>query len=275
MPRKHNNLITNIYKFEPECLSKRRLKGKAPIILFVGGRDTGKTVLLLDILYHLRNTPKFVCMSSTEGPNPTYKKHIHDLFIHKELDTDLIQKMMDTQGKIPDLKNKPENGLGLIIEDLAFEKSKIRSSKILEKLFVAGRHYLITLMMTLQYTKMIPPSFRGNVDYVFVTIEPNKILQKQLYEHFFGVFDNFKQFQKTLNKCTQNHGCLVWAKNTKSTKIEDSVFWYKAKLNREFQIGTPRQWIKWDKLYNPDYNENSTESEENDYENEDFIRMLQ
>ena len=54
-----------------------------------------------------------------------------------------------------------------------------------------------------------------------------------------------------MDACTENYECLVLDNTSKSNKIEDCVFWYKAPIRKGFKIGSPRLWEFHGKNYNP------------------------
>ena len=45
-----------------------------------------------------------------------------------------------------------------------------------------------------------------------------------------------------MDQCTENFECLVINNNSKSNKIEEQVFWYKADEHEKFQLGHPSFW---------------------------------
>ena len=108
-------------------------------------------------------------------------------------------------------------------------------------------------MLTLQYCMDLPPALRGQIDYVFI-LRDNIIENKmKLYKHFFGVFPTFDSFNEVLTQCTENYECLVLNNRSTSNKIEDVVFWYKAKINRKFRMGSPALWEHHKRNYNKDH----------------------
>ena len=58
-------------------------------------------------------------------------------------------------------------------------------------------------------------------------------------------------FNQVMNACTENYECLVLDNTSKSNKIEDVVYWYKAALHKPFRAGHPNFWKKHNELYNP------------------------
>ena len=54
------------------------------VVVLIGKRDTGKSFLCRDILYHHRDVPVGQVISGTEGANQFYQKMVPKLFIHEE-----------------------------------------------------------------------------------------------------------------------------------------------------------------------------------------------
>ena len=52
--------------------------GSDKIIVFIGKRNVGKSVLVLDYLYHNQDYPIATVISPTDNYNLTYKPHIPD-----------------------------------------------------------------------------------------------------------------------------------------------------------------------------------------------------
>lgn len=58
-------------------------------------------------------------------------------------------------------------------------------------------------------------------------------------------------FNQVMTACTENYECLVLDNTSKSNKIEDCVFWYKAKIRKNFKVGSQAIWAYHRKNYNP------------------------
>lgn len=252
-------------KFDPRILEKKRLAGHAPIIVFIGKRFSGKSVLIADILYFMKDIPVVFCMSGTEQANGFYCKHIHDLCIYNQFEPEVLTGIVNKQKKVVEEikargqnpKTFPEKGVGIVFDDLAFDKSMMKEPSMRE-IFFNGRHYLITTILSFQYLMEMRPEFRANVDYVFVCKENKKDNIEKLYKYFFGMFDKVADFRKVLQCTTSDYGCLVLDNTSISDKIQDCVFWYRAKLDREFKIAAP-MWSIWDKQVKKDKDDDSKE----------------
>jgi hypothetical protein len=72
---------------------------------------------------------------------------------------------------------------------------------------------------------------------------------------FFGIFPTLDAFNAALTACTENYSCLVLDNTSKSNRLEDCVFWYKAKVRNNFRMGSPLMWHFHSRHYNPNYDE--------------------
>jgi hypothetical protein len=130
----------------------------------------------------------------------------------------------------------------LLIDDCMYDKKNFRSPLIRE-LFMNGRHWDLFVLITIQYLMDITPEIRTNTDYIFALKENIRKNREKMYKEFFGVFPSFAVFDELFLEVTQDFRCLVLDNTVPSTKIEDCVFWYKAKKRPEFRLGS--QWY-WD-----------------------------
>ena len=242
----------NIKKFDPTTIDPCR------ICVFIGRRGTGKSILVTDILYHMRKIPMGVVMSGTEESNEHYKEYIPDSFIYGQYEPDVIEKIITHQQsvikkcKTPEEKENTNNSVFMLLDDCMFDNKWTRD-KNMRCIFMNGRHYRIFFMLTLQYCMDLPPSLRGQIDYVFILRENIIQNREKLYKHFFGIFPTFDAFNEVLTQCTENYECLVLNNRSTSNKIEDVVFCYKAKINRKFKMGSPSLWEHHKRNYNKNH----------------------
>ena len=94
----------------------------------------------------------------------------------------------------------------------------------------------------MQYPLGIPPNLRTNIDYVFILREPYITNRKRIYDNYAGMFPNFEAFSQVMDQCTENYECLVIDNNSKSNKLEDQIFWYKATSHSDFKLGNKEYW---------------------------------
>ncbi len=218
------------------------------VVVFIGKRETGKSFLVKDLLWHHRDLPVGTVISGTEGANQFYSKTVPPIFIHDEYTPEIITNFVKRQKK---LVNKQVQGVAeyknidtrafLILDDCLYDNSWVKDKNI-RALFMNGRHYKAFFIITMQYALGIPPNLRTNVDYVFVLREPYHSNRKKLFEQYCGMFPNYEFFCNVMDQCTENFECLVINNNAKSNKLEDQVFWYKAEPHPDFRLGAEILW---------------------------------
>ncbi len=230
---------------------------------------TGKSTLIKDLLWYMKDIPMFICMSGTEEGNGFYGDFMHPLLIHndyrKDITTNLIIQQKNKLKKCNragiDPNTKPELGVGLLLDDMNYKKGIMNAEEIRE-LFMNGRHCKICFIISLQDMMGLPPGLRTNIDFVFCLRENIITNQKKLYQHFFGCFAKFSHFQETFKAFTNNYECLVLDNTSKSTNIEDCVFSYKASPNRQYKIGSRNLWKYLDSRYNEEFDEDGRDDQQ-------------
>ena len=236
-----------IRKFDPRTIGEHR------VILIIGKRNTGKSVLAKDLLYHVRRMPVGVVMSGTEEGNGFFKEMVPDLFVYGDYDVGIVQRIVQRQRKLA--KDKaPNSGTFVVLDDCMYDKRIVRDT-VMRQIFMNGRHWNIFLILTAQYAMDLPPDIRANVDYVFVLRENIIQNRERLYKNFFGIFPTFDMFCQVMDQCTENYECLVLDNTAKSNKIEDVVFWYRGKDRGKFRMGSDSFWEHHRQHYNPRYDD--------------------
>lgn len=232
-------------KFNPASMADDK------VCVFIGKRNTGKSVLVTDIMYHKKHLPAGIVMSATEEGNHHYQQFIPDLFIYGDYDKDAIERVLERQRKLI-ASGKQACGAFLLLDDCMYDK-KFMKDTCIRKCFMNGRHWKIFFMLTMQYCMDLTPDLRANVDYVFILRENIIQNREKLYKSFFGIFPTFDMFNQIMTACTENYECLVLDNTSKSNRIQDCVFWYKAKLRTNFRVGSPMYWNFHKKNYNPNH----------------------
>ena len=239
------------------------------VVVLIGKRDTGKSFLCKDILYHHQNIPVGQVISGTEGANQFYSKIVPKLFIHGEFDTQIVQNMIKRQKILIDKINEGDDSIDprsfLILDDCLYDNSWAKD-KYMRSVFMNGRHYKILFLLTMQFALGIPPNLRTNIDYVFILRENYVSNRKRLYEHYAGMFPNFEMFCQVMDQCTENYECLVIHNNAKSNKLTDQVFWYKAENQDDYKLCSPDHWnYSKENENNEDKNNNFDNNNKNKY----------
>ena len=245
-----------ITRFDPKIIEHRRKTKGPPTCIFIGKRGSGKSTLVADILYYSRNIPMGLVISATEEGNHFYQQFVPELFIHSEYDPSLISSVIERQKKA--LREEKQNSdVFVLLDDCMYDKKMIRDKNI-RGMFMNGRHWKTFFLLTTQYCMDLPPDLRANLDFIFVLRENIIQNQEKLYKNFFGIFPTFESFKEVMNACTEGYDALVLDNTSRSNKVEDCIFWYKAKPDRKFKIGHPDIWKYNNKYLSEEYNVPST-----------------
>lgn len=246
-------------KFSMKDISFKPTENKGPVVVLIGRRDTGKTYLVRDLLWYHQDIPIGTVISGTEAGNGFYSSHIPKLFIHDEYNSVIIENILKRQKTVlKQIKKEMETykrtnidpRAFVILDDCLYDATWTRD-KMMRLLFMNGRHWKIMLIITMQYPLGIPPNLRTNIDYVFILREPYIANRKRIWENYAGMFPTFESFCQVMDQCTENFECLVINNNSKSNKLQDQIFWYKAEHHADFKLGSKEFW-ELSKDYNSD-----------------------
>jgi hypothetical protein len=224
-----------VKRFDPGSLKPHR------IIIIVGKRGTGKSVMQRDLLYHLANKVDFgMAMTPTEESADMFRKHMPDEWIYSGFSTQKLDTMLNMQREM--CKHKNQRNLFIVLDDCMYDKKILKGIGIRD-LFMNGRHLCVTMCNAVQYVMDMGPDLRTQVDYVFALRENIISNKTKLWKYFFGMFEKYDDFAKVMDKCTANHGALVMDNTTGSCNVEECIFWYKASVDLpEFKIGKDIYW---------------------------------
>ena len=243
-------MTLELKKFNMRDITFKVDENKGPVVVLIGRRDTGKTFLVRDLLYYHQDIPIGTVISGTEAGNGFYKEHVPKLFIHDEYNSVLIENILRRQKAVmKQMKKEVETykrttidpRAFVIMDDCLYDQTWTRD-KMMRLLFMNGRHWKVMLVITMQYPLGIPPNLRTNIDYVFILREPYIANRKRIYENYAGMFPTFESFCQVMDQCTENYECLVINNNSKSNKLHDQVFWYKADNHNDFRLGSKEFW---------------------------------
>ena len=245
-----SNMNLELKKFNMKQISFNPNENKGPVIVLIGRRDTGKSFLVKDLLYHHQDIPIGTVISGTEAGNGFYGPIVPKLFIHDEYNTAIVENVLKRQRIVLKQIKKETQAYGrstidprtfVIMDDCLYDNSWSKD-KVMRLLFMNGRHWKIMLIITMQYPLGVPPNLRTNIDYVFILREPYIANRKRIYENFAGMFPTFESFCQVMDQCTENYECLVINNNSKSNRLEDQIFWYKAEARSDFKLGSKEFW---------------------------------
>ena len=257
-------------KFDMRSISFRPDENKAPVIVLIGKRDTGKSFLIRDLLYHHQDIPVATCISGPEAGNGFYHKIVPRLCIHDEYDSQIVGNILLRQKKLLKQVNREIEAYKkssvdpravLIMDDCLYDDKWCRD-KLMRFLFLNGRHWKVMLIITMQYPLGMPPLLRTNIDYVFILRENIMSNRRRIWENYASMFPTLESFCLVMDQTTENYECLVINNNAKSNRIQDQIFWYRAESRPDYRLGSKQFWdmseqMKHDSDDEGEYNPNA------------------
>ena len=243
-------MTLELKKFDMRWITFRPEENRGPVIVMIGRRDTGKSFLVRDLLYHHQDIPIGTVISGTEAGNGFYAQHVPKLFIHDEYNTAIIENILRRQKAVIKQMNKEMESFRrttidprtfVILDDCLYDQSWTRD-KLMRLLFMNGRHWKVFLVITMQYALGIPPNLRTNIDYVFILRESYLTNRKRIWENYASMFPTLESFCQVMDQCTENYECLVINNNSKSNQLHDQIFWYRAETRPNFRLGANEFW---------------------------------
>ena len=142
-------------KFDMKNIKFDSKKASGPVIVLIGRRDTGKSFLVKDLLYHHQDIPIGTVISGTEAGNGYYSKMVPKLFIHDEYNTAIIENILKRQKTVLKQIHKEMEAYKrttidprafVILDDCLYD-NRWTKDKMMRLLFMNGRHWKIMLII--------------------------------------------------------------------------------------------------------------------------------
>ena len=223
-----------------------------PKIVVIGKPGTGKTTLISSLLYNKKHIyPVGIVMSGTEDSNGFYSKIFPDSFVYNKLDESRIESFIKRQTLA---RKHIKNPWSVMLIDDCTDDPKVLKKPIFQGIFKNGRHWKMMFILSLQYCMDVLPVIRTNVDGTFILRESNLRNRRSLWENYAGVIPDFSLFCDIMDQITDDYTALYIHNATRSNKLEDCIFWYKADPEKSagFKMGCDDYWEFHKERYNPD-----------------------
>lgn len=220
-------------------------------ILFVGGKRTGKSTVMREFMYYLKervyDARVFTGTAEDNHPWSDYVPASRVVNCMRGLPKTEIQDDLDHQVRVrkkilahPEWHFVPYSMW--VLEDLEFVKPNIFLDQSIRGAIYNGRHYGIYFLVAFQYVMEVKLEIRGSFDYAVFTREITQTSRKKIMENFAGLND-IHLFDQIFDTCTKDHGVMVIDMRPETNDINDMIQWYKANINLEkFQVGSDDFW---------------------------------
>lgn len=211
------------------------------VVVIIAKRNSGKSFLVKDIMNSKRDIPVGKVVSCTDHLANFYNQFIPPMFINKEYEPEILDKIFERQDKAI-RHNWPNQSCFLIFDDTLSDAGAWKNDKRIKRIFYEGRWFKIFFILTMQEPMGIPGNLRGNIDFTFILRTPSASHRKKIYENYAGMFPNLETFEKVLDACTENYSCLVIDNTTRSNNLNDQVFYYKAEPHPDLRMCSQEIW---------------------------------
>lgn len=221
-------------------------------ILVIGPSGSGKTRVINSLLYEKAPLiPVYSITSGSESVNFNYLNlGMPDLFIHHEYDENILRDIWKRQGVA--CVNLENPWIAVVLDDV-FDEPSVFKKDVQNTYFKRGRHMKMLYVVASQYCIDIPKALRRQTTGVFIMANPNLADRRILFEQYGSMIAKQDDFNKLMDLCTQQYGALYIRTIPVSQRIEDNVFWYRAKpVPPNFKFGCDDYRWYHDDRYSPD-----------------------
>jgi hypothetical protein len=216
--------VIRIRKFDPKTIQEGR------ILFIIGKRNTGKSVLMKDLLSHMPVPDYALAMAPTEDSLNVFRSFLPESCIFDHFSQEKLERCVALQRELVN-RGKKRTVL-ILLDDCMYEKGLFTKSNAIRSIFFNGRHDHISFMCAAQYMMDVPAALRAQIDYLICTRENILTNRQKLYKFYFGAFPSFASFESSFSACTQDFKCIVLDNTVSSTASPtDCVMWYKASMN--------------------------------------------
>jgi hypothetical protein len=218
-------------------------------LILCGGRRTGKSFCMRDIIYHFKqkiyDCYVFTGTRDEEHPWENYTPEKYVTYVQSEFPNDDLQSKLDTQLIRKQIAEK--HGVEcpptmMVFEDLEFLIKPMWKHQSIRQIFLNGRWSKVFAVAAVQYLNKIELSVRSMMDYAIFMMENNCSVRERIWKQFCGILPSMRDFEAVFMRCTEDHKCLVVDCRSTSYKINEILYWYKASDRGPFRLGMPEVW---------------------------------
>ena len=198
-------------------------------LVVLGKPGTGKTALVSNLLNYKKDIFSFgMVMNDREDSNEIYDKMFPETFVYNKLEEDKIEDFINRQ-KLA--KKQLQNPWALLLLDDCTDDSKFLKSPLFQGIFRSARHWKMMFILSLQNCESLDPGIRLNTDGIFILKETDLSNRKSIWINYAGIIPDFSLFCKIMDQITDDYTALYIDNTTKSNKLEDCIFWFKARIS--------------------------------------------
>lgn len=182
-----------------------RIIGTDFTMALYGKRRTGKTHILKALCFQMRRYFPLVIVFTKTKFNGDLLKMFPDACMFNDLDEGLLERLIEAQKeRVKEAKKGPQPWpncrMLLVLDDVLSDRKNPRYNEMLRKLFFEGRHFWISMIITSQDSKGLPPALKQNTDITFVLPMQARRDRETLADNVFPFLWNDKDAREFLDK---------------------------------------------------------------------------
>lgn len=237
--------VTRFRRFDPSTIRDYSS------ILFAGGKRTGKSTIMREFMWHIKDRVyDGHVFSGTYDEDHPWEHYLPKQMVHycmQEFDKEELQNVLSTQQTRKELAQKHGASCPpsiLTFEDLEFLKPSIWINQGTRAVIFNGRWVKLFCFVAYQYVMEVKMEMRGSFDYAVFTMDNSPAVRERIWKQFAGFFRTLDEFEQAFMALTTDFRAMVIDLRSRSYKLEDCVYWYRADPNlRAFRMGHPDIWI--------------------------------
>jgi hypothetical protein len=192
-----------------------------PAIFVYGNKNDKINRLVNNLVEYLSKTPTRKIYFLTNETTTTF-----DTTIKTKICSDIviIKKILTKQIELVELYKNNKKIVPHVIIIIGTNYDIVNDS--FKELLMNGRHYHISVIIKNNKFLSAAPEYRFNMDYIFVSDEKNKLIQKRIWNNFFSHIPSILSFSKILELITTRETYLVYDNRNPSNSILENIFWH-------------------------------------------------
>lgn len=224
---------------------------------FLGRRGSGKTTAVTYILCCIKNVYPFGIVITDTRNNGYWQLYAPERYVKdQKYGNAVLHYLFKAQIKRKDeFAKKPFNGFNpyifVVLDDVVTDDKFIRYNPAINRSFMEGRHFDMTVFVTTQHHHKLSPAVRANTDLYFIFHQDSILNKESLYEEFGSGFINKDHFIKFLDHYTQGYKILVVNRRVQTDEITEKFFTFEHGMKKipPFRLGSDRYWKRddWEK----------------------------
>ncbi len=208
-----------------------------PFSAIINGKSgSGKSHVLRYIMREISKSDKpfdyGVVMSNTAWEGSF--DYIPKKYIYEDFNEDVIKNLIKLQKN--NLEKKIQKQAFIILDDCCSENEF--TNNVIKKLFVMGRHYNISTILTTQYVHLVPPVLRSNSFYnLFFNIGEGYRELQSVYQAYGGRFTSYSDFKEFYYNNIRCHKFIMWncqKDNYQVYRVPQKIPYFKLSYNNKF-----------------------------------------